>query len=195
MLQHQTQVSYNYYFMQLLIHPQKLILSNPFTIAHGTYHHREAVVVELIEDGLSGFGEATVISYYGKSLANFIKTLEIVKPSLEKITFSNPAEFYIQLSSLLKDFPFLRCALDVAAHDLWAKKIGVPLYQALGLSTRKLPISNFTIGIKPIPEMVKEIQQLDLPIYKIKLGTAEDLNIIQTPVSYTHLTLPTKRIV
>ena len=92
MLQHQTQVSYNYYFMQLLIHPQKLILSHPFTIAHGTYHHREAVVVELIEDGLSGFGEATVISYYGKSLANFIKTLEIVKPSLEKITFSNPAE-------------------------------------------------------------------------------------------------------
>lgn len=62
--------------MQLKIHPLKLPLNKPFTIAYGTFHFREAVIVELQEGSLSGFGEATVISYYGKSLAQFLSVLE-----------------------------------------------------------------------------------------------------------------------
>lgn len=165
--------------MQLRIHPLKLNLANSFTIAHGTYHSREAVVVELVEDGVSGFGEATVISYYGKTLDTFIHTLEDIRPTLEQNTFTNPAEFYQLLATLLKEQPFLRCALDVAAHDLWAKRLGIPLYRALGLSNQQLPLSNFTLGINSLPEMVAQIKELDLPIYKIKLGTDEDIAIIQ----------------
>ncbi len=163
---------------QLTIHPLTLPLKKPFTIAHGTFHTREAVVVELSADGLSGFGEATAISYYGKSVATFKETLERNRTIIENSTGHHPVQFYQQLYPHLKNHPFLLCALDVAAHDLWAKRLGVPLYQALGLSIDELPISNFTLGIASIPQMVADIQALDLPIYKIKLGTKEDVEII-----------------
>jgi len=165
--------------MELKIHPLNLPLKKPFTIAHGTYQSRDAVVVELKVDDISGFGEATAISYYGKSIEVFKSTLEEKRPFIESCTFQYPSEFYKQLLPQLQDHPFLLCALDVAAHDLWAKRLGVPLYQAFGLSLDQLPISNFTLGIDTIPNMVEEIKRLDLPIYKIKLGTKEDVAIIK----------------
>ncbi len=170
--------------MELKIHPLRLKLKKPFTIAHGTFHHREAVVVELQADGLSGFGEATAISYYGKSVEVFKNTLEENRSIIET-TFQSPSEYYQYLYPHLKEHPFILCALDAAAHDLWAKRLGVPLYQALGLSIDQLPTSNFTLGIDTIPNMVADIQSLDLPIYKIKLGTADDVAIIENLRQHT----------
>ncbi len=165
--------------MQLRIHPLKLELKRPFTIAHGTFHYREAVVVELIAGDLSGFGEATAISYYGKDLNYFIEVLEKYRVQIEARYFTNPTTYYHYLYPYLKDHPFLLCALDVAAHDLWAQRLGVPLYEALGLSIDHLIPSNFTIGIGTIEEMLEQMASLNFPIYKIKLGTKEDINIIK----------------
>ena len=170
--------------MELKIHPLRLKLKKPFTIAHGTFHYREAVVVELKADGLSGFGEATAISYYGKSVEVFKNTLEENRLIIES-TFQSPSDYYQHLYPHLKNYPFILCALDVAAHDLWAKRLGLPLYQALGLSIDQLPISNFTLGIDTIPKMVAEIQSLELPIYKIKLGAADDVAIIKNLRQHT----------
>lgn len=165
--------------MQLKIHPLKLALKRPFTIAHGTFHYREAVVVELISGQFSGFGEATAISYYGKDLSSFIRVLEEHRALIERFTLTIPTEYYHALYPYLKDHPFLLCALDVAAHDLWAKRLGMPLYQALGLSVDRLIPSNFTIGIGTVEEMLEQMTSLNFPIYKIKLGTKEDIDIVK----------------
>ncbi len=76
--------------------------------------------------------------------------------------------------------PFLRCALDVAAHDLWAKKLGRPLYQCWGSAQaeRRIPTC-YTIGFGPVEEMVAKVQAFPWPIYKIKLGTPDDLAIVE----------------
>ena len=165
--------------MQLKIHPLKLSLKRPFTIAHGTFHYREAVVVELIDGVYSGFGEATAISYYGKNIADFLTTLEAHRSLIEEKEFSHPSDYYEALYPALRRHPFLLCALDVAAHDLWAKRLGQSLYQALGLSVDQLIQSNFTIGIGTIEEMLDQMNSLNFPIYKIKLGTKEDIAIIK----------------
>ena len=172
--------------MQLKLHPLKLDLKRPFTIAYGTFHYREALVVELIDQGLSGFGEATAISYYGKNITDFIAVLEANRTFIEQGTFSHPSEFHQQLNLYLQDYPFVQCALDVAAYDLWAKRMGLPLYQAWNLSIANLIETNFTIGIDTIPQMVEQIQETNFPIYKIKLGTPEDIAIIETLRTHTN---------
>jgi len=165
--------------MQLKIHPLKLYLKRPFTIAHGTFHYREAIIIELQEGHLSGFGEATVITYYGKSLAQFKAVLTKHQSFIESLTITNPTIFWEQLYPIFHHHPFLLCALDVAAHDLWAKQQGLPLYQAWHLELNNLPLTNFTISIGSIENMLQQMQAFPMPIYKIKLGTKEDISIIK----------------
>jgi len=165
--------------MQLKIHPLKLPLNKPFTIAHGTFHFREAVILELREGSLSGFGEATVITYYGKNLEQFLTVLKKHKAFIEALNLDTPTEFWQQLYPIFKDHPFLLCALDVAAHDLWAKKQKLPLYKAWNLQIENLPLTNFTISIGSIKNMLAQMEAFPNPIYKIKLGTKEDIAIIK----------------
>jgi len=165
--------------MQLKIHPLKIALKKPFTIAYGTFHYREAIIVELIENGLSGFGEATVITYYGKNLNQFLTVLQNNKSFIENLTLEDPTKFWQALYPVFKAHPFILCALDVATHDLWAKKLALPLYKAWRFNTANLPLTNFTISIGTIPEMLGQMAEFPNPIYKIKLGTKEDIEIIR----------------
>ena len=51
--------------MQLNIHQYQLPLLHPFTISRETIDVQSTVIVELTQDGLSGFGESTTNAYYG----------------------------------------------------------------------------------------------------------------------------------
>lgn len=165
--------------MELLIHPKRLYFNTPFKIAHGTFEFRDAVIIELKEGRYSGFGEATVITYYEKSLEKFITILEANRKKIENYKFDQPENFWNYLYPELKMEPFILCALDIAAHDLWAKKMRKPLYKAWGFSLNPIPLSNFTISIDTIENMVKQMQRIESPIYKIKLGTKEDIEIVR----------------
>ncbi len=165
--------------MQLKIHPLKLYLKKPFTIAYGTFYYREAIIVELKDGFYSGFGEATVITYYGKSLAQFMDVLKKHQAFIEALPLDNPTTFWQQLYPIFKNHPFILCALDVAAHDLWAKKQQLSLHQAWQLNLCNLPITNYTISIGSIENMIAQMKAYPTPIYKIKLGTKEDIAIIK----------------
>ncbi len=171
--------------MQLKIHPLKLLLKKPFTIAHGTFHYREAVIVELQAGNLSGYGEATVITYYGKSLSEFLSVLKKQQAFINTLHLTTPVQFWQQLYPIFKDYPFLLCALDIAAHDLWAKQQNLPLYQAWNLKVENLPLTNFTISIGSIENMLEQMSAFPNPIYKIKLGTKEDIAIIKALRKYS----------
>jgi len=79
----------------------------------------------------------------------------------------------------LQENPFALCALDMAAHDLFAKKKGQKLYASWGLSTDHNPLTNYTIGIDSVEKMVAKMREMPWPLYKIKLGTADDLRIVR----------------
>jgi L-alanine-DL-glutamate epimerase-like enolase superfamily enzyme len=62
---------------------------------------------------------------------------------------------------------------------LWGKQQGSPVYNLWGLSTDRIPQSNFTIGIDTVEVMVKKLLEMPgWPIYKIKLGTKYDMEIV-----------------
>src|SRR5690606_4231075 len=74
---------------------------------------------------------------------------------------------------------FAICALDLAAHDLYGKILGKPLYKIWNTDPTNYPITNYTIGLDTVEKMVSKMKETPWPIYKIKLGTPDDVAIIK----------------
>ncbi len=60
------------------------------------------------------------------------------------------------------DNAFAQCALDLAAHDLWGKLRGEPVYRLWGLNTDRSPLSDYTIGIDTIETMVAKMRSIPI---------------------------------
>lgn len=163
--------------MQLIVHPYVLPLANPFRIAHGSRTEQPTLIVELKDDvsGLSGYGEAPMTSYYGLDSAECTARLTSIAPAFAPKKELSPEQIHGLLDEVDRGIsPFLRCAVDVAASDLWARK----QKRRLGLlwnqdRDRKTPTC-YTIGLAPLPEMVRKLKAFPWPVYKIKLGAGDD---------------------
>ncbi|MBN1855186.1 MAG: dipeptide epimerase [Pirellulales bacterium] len=165
--------------MQLSIHRFELELEHPFTISRGTTTVQPTMIVELISKDCHGYGEATTNTYYGITWETMAESLESIRTKIETNEHRDPADFWQQLDPYLSKNRFAQCALDMAAHDLWGKILGKPVYRLWGLDTARNPKSNFTIGIDTMDTMVaKLLEKPDWPIYKIKLGTPDDVAIV-----------------
>lgn len=172
--------------MKIKFHPCQLQLRHTFTISRESHDVQQTLIVELQDSELSGWGEATSNPYYGVTVDSMIQKIQIVQSQLEQFNWKTPLEFEHLLQQLFPNDPFIRCALDIAANDLYAKRLGKPLYEVWGLSIDKeLPLSNYTIGIDSIEKMVHKMKEIPFPIYKIKLGTDQDLEIIKALRQHT----------
>ena len=165
--------------MQLFFHQFDLQLRHTFTIAHDSRDIQPTLIVELREGNISGFGEATTNQYYGVTVESMIQSLNSVRNLIESHELENPEDFWRIIYPHLQSNLFALCALDCAANDLWAKKKGQKLYETWGLSTENNPITDFTIGIDSIENMVLKMKEMPWPLYKIKLGTDHDLDIVK----------------
>lgn len=167
--------------MQLRLHPYELHLAAPFKITHETRTTQPTLIVELRDEerGLSGYGEATATRYYGMNLDRMQTLLEKLREVIETTPLETPEQYWAGLQPHLRDHPFELCALDVAASDLWARRQEQPLYQLWGLESSAGPMTNYTIGIGSVEEMKAKIEAMPWPLYKIKLGTDQDLEIVR----------------
>ncbi len=166
--------------MKLALHEFELPLKHPFTIARGTVTSQPTLIVELSQDGKSGFGEATVNTFYAASLGDMKKRLADIQSVISEYRLTDPVEFWELCNEHLSDAPFMLSALDCAAHDLWGKLEGAPVHQLWGLDLARAVPSSFTIGIDTIETMRSKLrEEPGWPVYKIKLGTREDVQIVQ----------------
>ncbi|MFB0947822.1 MAG: L-alanine-DL-glutamate epimerase-like enolase superfamily enzyme [Spirosomataceae bacterium] len=165
--------------LKLSFHIIHLKNKHTFRIAHGTRTGVDTFIVSLSDGQFTGLGEATPVPYYGFS-ANDLKTLlEQHQEAIETYDLQDAEAFWKYMDPTLSTNRFAQCALDIAAHDLVAKRKGLPLYKTWGLEFENTPLSNFTIGIDEIPVMIDRMREVDFPIYKIKLGTPNDIEIIK----------------
>ncbi len=154
-------------------------MRDTFTISRSSIDHQPTLIVELRHGGHAGFGEATTNAYYGVTFASLRQAIEPLMPDISAYPFRDPQAFWNDCVSRISGSNFAQCALDEAAHDLWGKIEGSPVVRLWGLTTSRIPPSNFTIGIDDIEVMIRKLQEnASWPIYKIKLGTANDLEII-----------------
>jgi L-alanine-DL-glutamate epimerase-like enolase superfamily enzyme len=173
--------------MKLEILPFQLPLKHTFTIAHQSRDIQDTLIVRLLgPDGLYGLGESTTNPYYGITIENMQACLiKVADEVLSGLAPMHPEELWKITQPYFKDNPFAQCALDIAAWDLYAKMQGKKLYELLDLNPAAIPVTNFTIGIAPIPKMIEKMKEVDWPIYKIKLGTDHDLDIIKSLRAHT----------
>jgi L-alanine-DL-glutamate epimerase-like enolase superfamily enzyme len=162
-----------------------LKFKHPFTISKGTKTHQPSLLVELELFGLKGYGEAPAISYYKVSVEEMISVIDQKKKMIEKFSFTEPERYWHYLHHLLPQDPFLVCALDLASWDLYGKMKRKQLYQLWNLDISKNPLTDITIGIDTIENMAAKIKETPWPIYKIKLGTDKDIEIIEALRKHT----------
>ncbi len=172
--------------MQLVFHPFSLQLKYTFTISRKSHDTQPSLVVELSEGDLSGFGEATANPYYGITVDKMVNDINKIKALIKSLSGVTPDEFWYKIHPYLKDNMFALCALDTAFNDLFARKKGVKLYELWQLNPANNPLTNYTIGIDTIDNMVLKMKELPWPIYKIKLGTKEDIAIIKALRKYSN---------
>lgn len=165
--------------MQVSYYPYNLKFRHPFTISKGTKTHQPTLIVELEHFGIKGYGEAPAITYYNITVQKMIEDLEKKKTLIEKFAFTEPDRYWHYLHHLLPQNPFLVCALDIAAWDLFGKMQNKKLYELWQGDISKNPLTDYTIGIDSIDKMVSKLKEKPWPIYKIKLGTADDIGIVK----------------
>ena len=166
--------------MKMNLYRFAMPMRHTFRITHGATTVQNTLIIELIQDGVSGFGESNEFAYYGATVEKMMESLEAVRPMVEGHTLEDPTVFWGELQPLLKGNPFAHCALDIAATDLWGKLIGRPVWDLWGLSIDDLPPTDYTIGIDSIDVMVQKMREFpEWPVYKIKLGTDQDIEIVK----------------
>jgi L-alanine-DL-glutamate epimerase-like enolase superfamily enzyme len=128
--------------------------------------------------GVKGYGEAPAIKYYNITVEQMIDELEKKKQLVEKFAFTEPERYWHYLHHLFPNNPFLVCALDIAAWDLYGKMKKKPLYRLWDLAISKNPVTDYTIGIDTIDKMVQKMKEKPWPVYKVKVGTENDIEMV-----------------
>lgn len=156
-----------------------LELDRPFTISRGTTEYTENVVVTL-EDagGTVGVGAAAPSAHYGETANTVEAALERLLPVVEDL--SDPMALG-RLERLCDEAigrnPAAKAAVSIAAHDLAAKRLGIPLYRLWGSDPSRSISTSYTIGIDEpdaMAEAAAEAREAGYPILKVKLGTGDD---------------------
>lgn len=164
--------------MELTLSPYRLELAHTFSISRESHDFQDSLVVSLSNKGKTGYGEATSNAYYHITSASMAKEIGAHKVAVESHLFLNPTVFYSFIKKLgLSNFSL--CALDLAAWDLYGKILQKPLYKIWKTKLDHYPTTNYTIGIDSIDKMLAKMEEKPWPIYKIKLGTKEDVAIVK----------------
>jgi L-alanine-DL-glutamate epimerase-like enolase superfamily enzyme len=153
-----------------------LRLAETFVIARESSDEAEVVQVELRHDGASGFGEAAPIERYEESAASALAFVESTAELLGDDPWAHGA-----IMERLAEVPgehAAKSALDAAVHDLCAKLIAMPAWQAMGLR-RAGPPTSWTLGIGDPDETARRAERARgrFKRLKLKLGGRDGLDV------------------
>jgi L-Ala-D/L-Glu epimerase / N-acetyl-D-glutamate racemase len=166
--------------LDIRAHTATLPLAQTFAISRRASDVAEVIRVEVEHDGLVGLGEAAPIYYRREEPAGGVEfLLEEAQPLLRG---ESPFELE-RIGDRLADVDgrmAAKAALDGALHDWVAKRLGVPVWQLLGLAPDAPPTS-YTIGIASVDETRERVRAAAaFKALKLKLGAPEDLERLRT---------------
>ena len=110
-----------------------------------------------------------------------MEQLEKQRKLIEKFALIDPERFWHFLHHLFPNDPFLVCALDMAGWDLFGQMKKQPLHEMWNTTwnaTTNTPICDYTLGLDRIEKMVEKMKAHPWPIYKVKVGTEYDIEMI-----------------
>ena len=156
-----------------------LPLRHPFTISRYTVHVQKTVVVSISDGNICGYGEATVNPYYASTVERLSGSLIKIKPVVDAADLVHPKDLWEIIAPLLGHDCFALCAVDMAYWDYYSRINKKTLRSFWSDDNMRTPLTSYTIGIDTLDNMKQKILEMPWPVYKIKLGTAHDLQIVE----------------
>jgi L-alanine-DL-glutamate epimerase-like enolase superfamily enzyme len=165
---------------------ENLELTRPYTIAYKTISSVKNHFVRIdTEDGLFGIGSASPsVEVTGESIDDCGRALEAhLEPLLLGQDVHEWKSLFQAIETAMPSAPAARAAVNIALHDLAAKRLKLPLAEMLGRVHKSLPTS-ITIGIQSIEESLREAKEYiarGFWILKVKIGSSleEDLELLK----------------
>jgi L-Ala-D/L-Glu epimerase len=156
----------------------ELVPKRVFRTSRSTSARSRCVIVRLSDGSVSGIGEAAPSRFYGENADTVVNVLEKLRGVIESA--EHEAELMADLTSRgLRGSPAARASLEIAAHDMMAKRAGIPLYRHFELSTDDLPLTTMSIGLDdPDVMLEKALEAKGFPLLKVKLDAEIDLSIV-----------------
>ena len=146
----------------------------PFTIATGTMDHAQNVFIRVhIDTGFYGVGECSAFPMIVGETQDtcLVMAREFARLWKGKDALDIPGRLQ-QLHDFTAGNSTIKSAFDMALYDIAAKNAGLPLYQFLGGSKRKIA-TDITIGIAEPHAMAQkaiEFKKSGAAVLKVKLG-------------------------
>jgi L-alanine-DL-glutamate epimerase-like enolase superfamily enzyme len=151
-----------------------LQLAETFVISRESQDTAEVVQVEIVHDGVTGYGEANPIERYGESAESALAYVEEHAAALGDDPFAlDDIEARLQRREFAA-----RAAIDAALHDLQGKLTGLPVWRLLGLR-RAGPPTSWTIWLGDPDDMARRAEKA-APRFrrlKLKLGGRDGLDL------------------
>lgn len=159
----------------------------PLTISRGTTAQTTNVWVQVEQDGIEGWGEASPFSIgsHRQTSSELLDALQKVAPALA--AFSPWDRQQIEQLLLEMQVPSAaRAGVDVALHDWLGKRVRSPLWQIWGLNRNSIAPTSVTIGIsspadarKRVRDWLSHFQTLPgnskVQFFKVKLGSPDGI--------------------
>lgn len=179
--------------LRLRFFPYELKLRHVFTVATYSRSTTPDVQVELDYDGVTGYGEASMPPYLQEELGSLESVMAFLRQVQARIgQFTDPfrlEDILAWVDGLSEGNAAAKAAVDIALHDLVGKLLQAPWYRLWGLDKDKAPSTTYTIGMDT-PDVVRQKTEEcagQFNILKVKLGGADDRQLIETIRSVTRL--------
>ncbi len=145
------------------------------------------------DDGTVGWGEAPALKdwggdhgrYFGETPGTTKHVVErYLAPAVAGCEVGNIADLTARMDAIIKGYPYAKAAVDLAAHDLAGRGLGVPVSTLLGGRLRETVPITHSIGLLDIDAAVAECIQVvaeGIRTIKIKVGVdpARDVEIVR----------------
>ncbi|MBZ9994019.1 enolase C-terminal domain-like protein [Mesorhizobium sp. BH1-1-4] len=175
----------------------ELPLLKPFTISSGTMTTSVAPIVVLRGNGCEGYAEgvADVLPDYLPEtiVSSTMMMRDVLLPAVVGKHIANPQEIE-RLFRPWRDHQMAKATVEMAFWDLWAKVLGLPLWQVLGGTRSQIEVGA-SLGIREISETMEEVAlhvQQGYRRIKLKINTGHDLELldaVRTRFPHIHLTV------
>lgn len=174
--------------MELTWQPFTLQLKYPFSLASHTRSTTPIVLIKIIHEGFTGFGEASLPPYLGETQESIIDFLARIDLSGYRLP--------LDIQKIMQDLDLqpghtpAKAAIDIALHDLLGKMQEKPCYELFGSDPELMPPTACTIGMDSSEMISKKTREAGaFRILKIKLGGPNDRELIQTVRQHTNVLL------
>ena len=165
--------------MQFSYRVIELVPRHVFRTARTTSATSESVIVDLSDGRVSGVGEAAPSRFYGENTQTVTAFLERMRPVIEACAHESELMAALTSRGGTTD-PAARASLEIAAHDMAAKRYGIPLCRHFELDPLDAPATTLSIGLdEPDVMVAKALEFPGFPMYKVKLDRATDPSVVK----------------